>query len=761
MTQWRLEPVLESYLIVAVIVAALMAVVFAPMTFQSLNPFRRRVLRGLRIAVILLLALAMLRPTAITTDSQQQTAVLIVLLDTSSSMQLPNAGGDGKTRWEALREFAGNAERLLAQLDESLEIRVYGFDEQLTELDWNGRRLTLPQEPSGKVTDIGVNLQDAVRREVGQRIAAVMLLSDGTQTAFQPRVELHQAGRELGRLDTPLYALPLGAAGDASQFADVAVESLPEQYTVFVKNELVVEAVLRVRGFINQSLPVVMEITGPSGAKQTIGPVNVTAVEDDEQVPVRIRYTPEQPGSYTLTVRAAPQGRERVTDNNQLTAFLTVREGGLRVAYLIGGVFGGPPGEQIRLRRALAQSPDIELDHRFIYDAADDRARWPLNIREILEGEYDVVLIENVDSAALGKENIEALSERVGQGQGLMMIGGFYSFAPGGYRTTKFNDVLPIEMPRFVRQEPGLNQPIQQDLHLPGPLPMLPAKRHPITRLAGNEEDNQAVWRKLPPLLGANRFVDVKPRAQVLVEGPARQPLLVAGEYGDGRVLAFAGDSTRRWVRDYASEHKRFWRQCVLWLAQRDEQEKSDVWIRLPQRRYDAGARIEFTAGARTGGGDAITNAETEAWLIGPTGQRNPIELVRDGDKWQGRIERIEYTGKCSIEFSAEQGGQPIGQATADLLVAARDVELANPAADFDQLARLAAATKDAGGRLAPLEEGAALLQDLLDNPPELEIAVQSKWQFGASTLGAWLLMLLVAGLLGVEWYLRKSWRLV
>jgi uncharacterized membrane protein len=742
-------------------VAALLLVLLAPSTFRSIQPRQWRTLQGLRLAVIVLVALAMLRPTCITTDAQQQSAVLIVMLDFSRSMDLPNSSGDGKTRWEAQAEFLKRASPLLAKLDKTLEVRVYGFGGQLVEAGWDGKSVTLPLAPNEELTDIGTSLHEAVRREAGHRIAGVLLLSDGSQTAYQPQIELHRAGRELARLDCPLYAFPFGAAGDATQFADVAVANLPEQYTVFVKNKLTIEALLRVRGYVNRPLPVELEVTRPDGGKSTLGPFTVTASSDGEQVPIKIPFTPDTPGSYTLTVRVPPQNRERVTDNNQLTAFLTVRDGGLKVAYLIGSVFSAPPGEQIRLRRALAQSPDIELEHRFIYDASDDRSRWPVDLRDILDGQYDVVLMENVDSSALGKANIDALAAAIDSGQGFMMIGGFYSFSPGGFRLTKMNDVLPIEMPRFVRQELGLRQPIQQDLHLPGPLPMLPARTHPITRLATNEEDNQALWRKLPPLLGANRFTGVKPRAQVLAESPKGEPLLVAGEYGQGRVLAFAGDSTRRWTHDYAMEHKRFWRQAVLWLAHRDAVEKSDVWIRLTKRRYDAGARIEFTAGAKTGSGDAVTDAQPTAWLVGPQNQRTPIELVKDGDKWRGDLDNAPYAGRCSIRFSASQDGQPLGEAQADFLLTARDIELGNPAADPDQLARLAATTQDSGGRIVSAEQGDDILQDMIDNPPDLEIAIQKKWQLGASLISAWLLFLIFALLLGIEWFLRKRWRLV
>ena len=88
------------------------------------------------------------------------------------------------------------------------------------------------------------------------------------------------------------------------------------------------------------------------------------------------------------------------------------------------------------------------------------------------------------------------------------------------------------------------------------------------------QQENAAAWARLPPLEGANRFTGVKPGATILAEadGKEHRPLLVSQEWGSGRVIAFAGDSTWRWVmRGFGSAHKRFWRQIVLWLARKDQ----------------------------------------------------------------------------------------------------------------------------------------------------------------------------------------------
>ena len=81
----------------------------------------------------------------------------------------------------------------------------------------------------------------------------MLLLGDGAQTAFDPQVETQQAARKLrDDFAAPLYTVTFGLAGDAAQARDVAIDRLDEQFTVFVKNELVVRGIVRVRGYAKQ-----------------------------------------------------------------------------------------------------------------------------------------------------------------------------------------------------------------------------------------------------------------------------------------------------------------------------------------------------------------------------------------------------------------------------------------------------------------------------------------------------------------------------
>ncbi len=311
-------------------------------------------------------------------------------------------------------------------------------------------------------------------------------------------------------------------------------------------------------------------------------------------------------------------------------------EGGLKVLYLEGEL----REEQLFLRRVLEASPDIELEYLWV--DARRRDKWPINVvARLRDAKYDAFLLGDLDAAALGQEQLQLLAEAVSRGKGLALLGGYHSFGAGGYRDSPLADVMPITIDRFERQD--FAAPIRPDLHLPGPLRMRPVRKHPLVSLAPDAE-NEAAWGRLPPLAGANKFQGVKDAAgvQVLAAGDGGQPLLVVGEYGRGRVVAMAGDSTYRWaMQGFDAAHRRFWRQVVLWLAGRDDREQDQVWVKLAQRRFQPDARVTFAAGINSPSGEPIVAADLRCELLLPDGSRREVRASRDGNQWLGSVETV------------------------------------------------------------------------------------------------------------------------
>ena len=746
-------PIADSYLLVAVaaVVLVMLLAVLGP-SRSKLNRRQRLTLAILRGVVIVLVVLAMLRPTLVYTETKKQSATVLILADRSRSMSVPASLG-GKTRWETLARTLQDAQPALGKLARDFEVKAFTFDNQAHPAGGGDGKIELPEEPDGQQPAIGAVLEDVIRQEAGKRLLGVILLSDGAQRAYAPRdLPPQTAAAKLRHLGYPLFTFPFGQSRGLGQAQDVAVKDLVASPTVFVKNELSITGQIRVDGFVNRRIPVRVLFETSAGKMETVAQENVTATSDGQLLPVHFTYVPQKPGEYKVVLEAVEQPGELVTTNNRLSTFVNVRSGGLRALYVEGAM----RVEQVFLRRALDASADINVDYLRV-DPRDAKTRPGDMAARFRPGKYDVYILGDVDSAAFQESELKDLAATVSRGAGLIMLGGYHSFGPGGYTETPLAKVLPIYMDRFERQSLDDPEP-RSDVQWPGPLKMTPTPlglRHFALMLAGNRDENEALWAKLPPLDGANRFRGLAPGAVELAEAGRGKSLLAAHQYGDGRVMAFAGDTTWRWaMHGYETAHKRFWRQVILWLARKDQATEGNVWVKLDQRNFAPQQRVEFTAGAQSAAGEPVSDASFEARIVLPDGSRRPLSLVRQGDQVSGSLRDTQAPGDYAIEVTASHPKEALGTARARFVVVQQDLELDNAAADPTTLESLAAMT--GGQSLAP-EQLPELLDRLAHQTEQLDVQQETKKTFW----DGWPFFFALVGLLSVEWYLRKRWGLV
>ena len=762
MPSWTLQPVVHP-VVIAIAIAALVAIVLFVPNGIPLSWKQRLKLVLLRLAVVCLILVALVRPGCVQKIEQTQSAVILFLLDTSRSMELPHRADDS-SRWNALVEVVQQNQGRIEKLrDQQVEVRFYGFDNQVVPL-MNEGQLELPKKPLGSETDIGTAIYELTQDVRSERLLGVFVASDGVQNVADPKVELSHAASSVDDMQVPLFAIAFGVPGDSGQVADVAVTGLPEQHRIAVKNELGVHASIEARGFAGQEIPVQLLITDRDGNEKVVDTQIVQPTEANEQMKVTLKYLPTAVGEYRMRVRVQPLPGEVAVRNNELPSFLSVYEGGVRILYLSGN---NAYWEQRELRnawRTAAQGFDVVFVPILTDDAS--RATWPLGgqiTRYLSDPTFDVIILGDVDARALfhpqrQRENLDAIMEQLDQGKGLMMLGGYHSFGPGLYHSTPLADVLPIEMDPAERQDfpPA---PIRKEYHLARNLKLVPRANHFITKIS-DDPDLASAWNDLT-LKGANRFVGVKDNAQILLETESGQPILVAGRVG-GRVLAFAGDTSWRWVfKGHKDEHRRFWRQVILWLALKDGVEDDTVWIDLPQRRFLPNEFVTFTTGVGTDHSDP--NLELTAQLVQPDGTRLPVSVIQEESNHKGELERemVADPGLYQIEVVAKRKGQEVGTARAEFIIFDRDKEKSVASANPQLMQRLASQTEAHGGRLVVPEDLGQVLDDLLANPKEMKVEIPLKWQLGGSFADASIFLSLFVLLLAWEWYLRKKWGLV
>jgi hypothetical protein len=256
----------------------------------------------------------------------------------------------------------------------------------------------------------------------------------------------------------------------------------------------------------------------------------------------------------------------------------------------------------------------------------------------------------------------------------------------------------------------------------------------------------------LPPLDGANRLKRLLPMAKPLAVTAAGEPLLVAREYGLGRVLTFAADSTWRWVMQGKEEaHRRFWRQLVLWLARRDDADGETLWLKLARRRLAVGSPLAFDTGVTRPDGTLVEGLTLSAVAIAPSGESRPVRLSRRGESYTGTITGCAEPGDWRLLV---RSGPDLNEVSARFTVFRQDLELANPRANALLMRQIAGVTE--GGVRLP-EELPDIFTELAEAPAEFTTTEQ----WSASLWDSWPLLAVLAGCLCLEWYLRKRWGLV
>jgi uncharacterized membrane protein len=212
-----------------------------------------------------------------------------------------------------------------------------------------------------------------------------------------------------------------------------------------------------------------------------------------------------------------------------------------------------------RLRAVLA-SADIQVDYlpghltpaRFP-GAADELAGYDAIMLSDIGANSLLLSPDTFERSAVRPDRLAAVERYVHAGGGLLMIGGYLSFAgvegKARYYGTPVEQALPVEI-----------SPLDDRVETPqGVQPVVGAPGHAI--LQGIPAD----W---PVLLGYNQLIP-RSAAEVLVRC-GDDPLLVVGGYGAGRSAAFASDCAPHWCPPEFMDwpgYSVLWPNLIRWLA--------------------------------------------------------------------------------------------------------------------------------------------------------------------------------------------------
>ncbi len=518
---------------------------------------------------------------------------------------------------------------------------------------------------------------------------------------------------------------------------------------------------IRTTGLGARRIPVTLSTDGqPLREKQIELPAG------DHEVTVSFEVTPPRVGRYVYEISVPVAPGEAVTSNNTRSFVVRVIRDKIRVLQ----VAGSPSWDVRALRAMLKSNPNVDLISFFILRTQDsislvpndEMSLIPFPTRELFEQQlpsFDVIVLQNFEYLPYGiGDYLENIRSYVEGGGGLAMLGGEQSFTSGGYFGTPVAAALPVELFGPFDSGPVLDtQKFQPQITAAGQL-------HPVTSLRYSAADNLAAWKDLPPLEGVNLVAGAKPDATVLATHPRLKtkngkpmPVIVAGDYGKGRSLAFTTDTLWKLgfvaaarPGDNGRQYTKLWENSIRWLIQ--DPDLRNLHVDSDAVEYAPGAPVRVTV--RLLGRDYQPLPNGEVSLVVKRGA-NPAtaEQVQTTKLTVGEDGTAVYelggltAGVYRVQGSAAIAGRQV-DASDIFLVREGGKELDRPVGDRDTLENIAAVT--GGSALGPIDE---LPASLKMDPPRI-VRVDRRTDIELWSRPG--LLFLIVGLLGLEWLLRQ-----
>ena len=645
-------------------------------------------------------------------------------------------------------------EAKLKNLGKQFQVRQFDFARELQPFQPD---LT---DPDGDQTAYGQVFEDVLREARDQRTAGLILMTDGALRALPPHdLDTLSAARKLGDSQIPIYSIGYGASQLSTGSIDIALEDLRVDPIVFEKKLVPITCKIRALGARGKKIrirvltedrrdkrPTESGVLKPAISTQQAKTVREIEISQDaETIMAELSFFPNQAGEIKIALEVEPLENELLTQNNHRETILTVKKGGVNVAY-----FDQVRPENSRINMVNG-ADKIQLQFQEVR-TGKFAAQTKFDPTWFQKGRFDVYIIGDVRAEWFGAENLRQLEARLEDGAGLMMTGGRQNFSAGGYAESPLVNWLPVQMESSDFVPPGQ---LNLKTRLNGEVKVVPtaAGLSAYVMQLGSSDQNRSLWAELPALAGATRLKQRDDLVRVWAESPDHNPLLLVSEVGRSRIAAFAADTTWLWCLGNKQEsHQRFWRQMILWLARKDADQDQPIWVSVEPRNYIPGATAILNFGVRPVTPDG--NVDFQVEVTKPDGTVEKPTPRQSAGTYSAEFTKTSEPGDYWVRVLARKGGQLLPEiATTRFIVDSRDLELDYPSADYEFLKEISSLS---GGRSLKSEE----LPDFLDQLKQRKFNDTARLQL-ITLWDNWWLLIAFVGLMTIEWIVRKKSGLV
>ena len=762
--------------------------IFAAIVVLSLYLYRRPWglplwLRGIlvvsRVLVLALLVATLMEPTAVRTEEHTRERSLPVLLDVSESMSMK----DQRKLPEEIVEAAAalgmapldeeiNADQAVMELDAGQRQKITAssrldlakavlVDSARPIFESLGENLDLSYHSFGQAprlisddtvvaaedlavleaTDPGTSIAsslEAVANSGGIPPAGIVLLSDGIDSATSQRSEA--VLRDLGAREIPVYTVPLGLPDPD----DVSINNIVMQEVAFSGDRVPVRVHLQSEGYEQRTARLSVLLNDRRVSSRVVRFEGGLQFEE-----VDFRVDIYEKGAAQIDVVIEPFDDEVSITNNRITRSIRVVNEKVNVLYIEGNA----RWEFRYLRAILKRDPRINatfiasnVGPEVARNSPEHIERFPSKREEAFM--YDLVILGDVDASFFSDEELGLLEELIrDRGASLLMLCG-PMHSPGSYQGTPVQTMLPV---RFDPDEKWAE--VSESVY-----PVLtPEGRSSLVMTLENEDDlNDRIWSRMAPMDQLPPLLSAKPGATVLAvlsdstERDQSYPLVAWQRYGTGKCMSIASD--RLWRLRYKTGdkyHWRVWSQCIQFMTlSRLMGEHKRIRLETDRSSYFVGSQGRLYAHVLDDDFEPVVQSGFDVIVSGLDGAAASQQIKLQPDRSQPGLYEGYFTppGPGRYRMEANENDRKVSSIT-EFQVSDIRQELTETDMRLENLQRIADLTGGATLGVRELPKLASLV-----NGEPLTTTVRSErplWDH-------WLVILLLAGLLGAEWILRR-----
>jgi uncharacterized membrane protein len=711
-----------------------------PQAAPKLQSWRASMIWLLQTALAAVVLVLLWQPAIMVAELRPQQNIIAVLVDDSRSMAISENGGTREA--QAVKSLEGS---VLNDLAKKFQTRLYRMDDRAARI---GALDEL--HPAAPVTHIGDSLKQLADETADLPIGAVVLLSDGADNS--------------GGIDQGTIAalrnrhIPVHTVGFGLEQVphDVEISDAVVAPRALADSRLSATVSLHQRGYAGRKAA----LTVRDGDKVlTSRPITLAA--DGAAQTEALLFNAGAAGAKTLSFSVEVLPDEENRNNNSVTRLVNVDSDKRRILY----VEGEPRWEYKFIRRAedddrivqmasMLRTTANKIYRQGIADPKDLANGFPTTSDELFG--YQAIVIGSVEATYFTPQQQELIHQFVDRrGGGLLLLGGQFSLADGGWAASSLADLLPVTLP-------GRKGTFHRDHATPTLTPA--GAESVICRLSEDPAKNADRWKKLPYLIDYQDAGTPKPGAELLAEmtaGGRKLPLLITQNFGRGRTAVLATGGTWRWQMSLPlgdTSHDDFWRQLLRWMV---SDTPGRVVASVPSQMLFDDGRVQLSANVRDKDYLPVVDAQVQAHVTGPQGAGAVVELTPEANnpgvfhgEWNAEKPGSYVTEITAIRANAKDaaGPQEIGR---DVLTFARMDGVAenfHTEQNRELLQQLAAQT---GGRYWQPKDLPGLAQEIPYSEAGITIReAKDLWNMP-------IVFLLLLLLRSSEWLLRRKWGIV